>query len=539
MKKRLLSAAIALLLCVGFVTPALAAAADEIYAHNLEIYSSQRTDEAARRYYLLPSEGVESGDAEIIALAAELTADIESAYDKTRAIHDWVSGNIWYDWDVADGKTERGDQSAVGTLKARRSVCVGYANLSVALLIAAGIPAKYVEGAADEFWTGANFEQDTNHAWTEALVDGRWLIMDATWDSGNAWEGGRKTFSSGPHSGYFDISLKAFSYDHRIDYYWPPMDMLVRDGVLVWYWGPGDDIPDGVTEIGGSAFSYCVGLKSAVIPSGVTVIGSYAFMECVGLERVDIPNGVTALSKGVFQGCTALTSVAIPSSVTAIGADAFLDCTSLTSVIIPNSVTSIAARALGYSAVSIGETRLYRYSPIPGFTIRGTPGSAAEGYARENGFVFAKLTAAPSAAEITLNGQPMSFDAYNIAGNNYFKLRDLAFALNGTEKQFSVGWDGAANTISLASGQPYSAVGGEMAVRDSGGKTPTPTTASIYLNGEQIRLDAYNIGGSNYFKLRDIGARFDFGVLWDSENNTIVIDTGKSYLWEFWGDYDA
>ena len=37
------------------------------------------------------------------------------------------------------------------------------------------------------------------------------------------------------------------------------------------------------------------------------------------------------------------------------------------------------------------------------------------------------------------------------------------------------------------------------------------------------------ISGNNYFKLRDIGQMFDFGVDWDSARNTIVIDTGKGY----------
>jgi Leucine-rich repeat (LRR) protein len=47
--------------------------------------------------------------------------------------------------------------------------------------------------------------------------------------------------------------------------------------------------------------------------------------------------------------------------------------------------------------------------------------------------------------------------------------------------------------------------------------------------GKNIAFDAYNIGGNNYFKLRDIGAAFDFGVDWDGQRNTIVIDTGKGY----------
>ena len=48
-------------------------------------------------------------------------------------------------------------------------------------------------------------------------------------------------------------------------------------------------------------------------------------------------------------------------------------------------------------------------------------------------------------------------------------------------------------------------------------------------DGAEVQLTAYNIGGNNYFKLRDIGAAFDFGVEWDGAQNSIVIDPTKSY----------
>ncbi|MDR1574073.1 MAG: copper amine oxidase N-terminal domain-containing protein [Clostridiales Family XIII bacterium] len=138
-------------------------------------------------------------------------------------------------------------------------------------------------------------------------------------------------------------------------------------------------------------------------------------------------------------------------------------------------------------------------------------------------------TAKPTASTVLVNGESVAFDAYNIAGNNYFKLRDFAYALDGTAKQFSVGWDGAANAISLAAGRPYEAVGGEMAGKGAGDQTAVPTTSKITLDGAEISLTAYNIDGNNYFKLRDIGQAFDFGVDWDGANNTIVIDTSKRY----------
>ena len=140
--------------------------------------------------------------------------------------------------------------------------------------------------------------------------------------------------------------------------------------------------------------------------------------------------------------------------------------------------------------------------------------------------------AIPTASTVLVNGEETAFDAYNINGNNFFKLRDLAYVLNGTEKQFEVGWDEENNAISLTSGEAYTEVGGEMEGKGDGNQIATPTTAKVYLDGDEINLTAYNIGGNNYFKLRDIGQTFDFGVTWDGEKNTIVIDTSVGYTEE-------
>jgi hypothetical protein len=86
-----------------------------------------------------------------------------------------------------------------------------------------------------------------------------------------------------------------------------------------------------------------------------------------------------------------------------------------------------------------------------------------------------------------VNGKSVCFEAYNISGNNYFKLRDLAAAVNGSVKQFSVGWDGSKNAISLGSGQAYTSVGGELAVSaNPSKKDAAPTDSKIYLDGKEV-----------------------------------------------------
>ena len=76
------------------------------------------------------------------------------------------------------------------------------------------------------------------------------------------------------------------------------------------YWGSSlinIEIPNSVTEIGGSAFYGCSGLTSITIPDGVTSIGESAFSSCHGLESVTIGSGVTSIGSSAFSNCGGLT----------------------------------------------------------------------------------------------------------------------------------------------------------------------------------------------------------------------------------------
>ena len=139
------------------------------------------------------------------------------------------------------------------------------------------------------------------------------------------------------------------------------------------------------------------------------------------------------------------------------------------------------------------------------------------------------MAAFPTASTVIVNGDIVEFDAYNINDNNYFKLRDLAYILSGATKQFDVAWDGENNAISLISGTPYTVVGGEMSGKGTEEKTPTPTSSAIFLDDLEITVTAFNIEDNNYFKLRDIGEAFDFGVIWDGDNNAVIVDTNIGY----------
>ena len=59
-----------------------------------------------------------------------------------------------------------------------------------------------------------------------------------------------------------------------------------------------------------------------------------------------------------------------------------------------------------------------------------------------------------------------------------------------------------------------------------------PSANTIYVDGQQVELEAYAINGSNYLKLRDVGKAVGFNVYWDPVNHCVQIETDKPYTGE-------
>jgi len=139
-------------------------------------------------------------------------------------------------------------------------------------------------------------------------------------------------------------------------------------------------------------------------------------------------------------------------------------------------------------------------------------------------------TVSQTPSTVYVNGTATQFEAYLIGGNNFFKLRDLAYALNGSNKQFSVGYDNVTRAITLTSGQPYVPEGGEM-VKGDGTQKIAVLNAGINIakDGAPVEITAYLIGGNNFMRLRDVMKLLDIGVGYDNETRNITLDTLISY----------
>ena len=120
-------------------------------------------------------------------------------------------------------------------------------------------------------------------------------------------------------------------------------EFLINDGVLEQYTGAGGDvvIPDGVTEIGESAFACCEGLKSVTLPSGLCYIGVEAFNECRDLESVTFPDSLEEIGAAAFGGCENLQNVTLPEGLSVIGRSAFAYCWGITELVCPESLVRI------------------------------------------------------------------------------------------------------------------------------------------------------------------------------------------------------
>ena len=128
-----------------------------------------------------------------------------------------------------------------------------------------------------------------------------------------------------------------------------------------------------------------------------------------------------------------------------------------------------------------------------------------------------------------MDSKEIAFDAYIINDFTYFKLRDVAMALNGTQKQFDTLWNEKEKAINVVTNTAYTVAGGELQKGAAKNKKALCSTVTLYFNGVEKALLAYNIDGNTYFKLRDLAKEIDFGVAWNEQSQSIAIQSDSSY----------
>ena len=140
---------------------------------------------------------------------------------------------------------------------------------------------------------------------------------------------------------------------------------------------------------------------------------------------------------------------------------------------------------------------------------------------------------------IDIDGRAVSFKTYAVVTpdgkggtleTNYVKLRDVAYAMNGTAAQFNVDWDG---DVLIVPHSMYTPNGSEMSTPFTGDRDSTKAASATRVNGQSVPFSAIyltddNNGGYTYYKLRDLGQVLGFDVSWSAQRG-IYIDSDRPY----------
>ncbi len=144
-------------------------------------------------------------DAEL--LVKQLTQELTSDTEKTRAIFRWITANIRYNSKEADkiiknnfeptkkrfkSETEairwrekRYYKKVTSALRKRKAVCEGYAMLFKHLCSWANIHAEVVTGHYRDHTLKIGKYYKPTHAWNAVKLDGKWYMLDATMAAGH------------------------------------------------------------------------------------------------------------------------------------------------------------------------------------------------------------------------------------------------------------------------------------------------------------------------------------------------------------------
>lgn len=122
-------------------------------------------------------------------------------------------------------------------------------------------------------------------------------------------------------------------------------------------------------------------------------------------------------------------------------------------------------------------------------------------------------TATPTNDALTVNGVAVDPTAYKINDENHFKLRDIACLLNGTSKQFDVGYDQATQSATITTGHGYAKQPTDLQGRPASNAEAYISSDPLFVDGAaRSDLTVYKINGANYFRLRDLGDLLGFRV---------------------------
>lgn len=152
----------------------------------------------------------------IKSLTAALVKGLDNDHERLYAVYRWVSRYINYDVEAYLSGRFISDSSPSETFKTGVGVCDGFSELLAEMGAQAGLQLVTVEGFAKGFAAAVvpGSGQKSNHMWNAVKLDGRWQLLDATWDAGKVDEATRRFVRKAGVPSYFLVDPASFATTH-------------------------------------------------------------------------------------------------------------------------------------------------------------------------------------------------------------------------------------------------------------------------------------------------------------------------------------
>ena len=120
-------------------------------------------------------------DEKVKQIINSLNLSQKDDYENIKAVYDYMTSNITYDWKSYERETKYKEKagiahSAYSALCKGTAVCQGYANAMYRLLLSAGVDCRIISG----------YSEGEGHAWNIAAINGKYYLLDSTWDAGKS-----------------------------------------------------------------------------------------------------------------------------------------------------------------------------------------------------------------------------------------------------------------------------------------------------------------------------------------------------------------
>lgn len=110
-----------------------------------------------------------------VVKAKELTKNAKTDEEKIKILYEYVVKNVKYDYDKIGNLPTDYVPVVDETFESNKGICYDFSSMFAAMLRSLNIPTKLVKGYTKN---AVGY-----HAWNEVLINGKWVVVDTTYDS--------------------------------------------------------------------------------------------------------------------------------------------------------------------------------------------------------------------------------------------------------------------------------------------------------------------------------------------------------------------